>query len=141
MTAARVVESELRVRYAETDAQGVVYYANHFVWFEVGRINYLRAYGQDYRDWEARGLGINIVEATCRYHAPARFDDPIVVRTWLSHVGNSSLRFDYQVFHKERHELLAEGHTVQVLVELRAGKAVPIPPTLRSALLGEVAEP
>ncbi|MBC7223123.1 MAG: acyl-CoA thioesterase [Anaerolineae bacterium] len=132
-----MVESRLRVRYAETDAQGVVYYANYFVWFEVARINYLRACGQDYREWEARGLGINIVEATCRYLAPARFDDPLVVRAWVSHVGNSSFHFAYQVLHEERGELLAEGHTVQVFVDLKAGKAVPIPPPLREVLAQE----
>lgn len=137
MPAPRVVESRLRVRYAETDAQGVVYYANFFVWFEVARINYLRACGQDYRQWEAQGLGINIVEAACRYRAPARFDDPLVVRAWVSHVGNSSFRFDYQVLHEERGTLLAEGHTVQVFVDLKAGKAVPIPPPLREVLTPE----
>jgi len=137
MSVKRVVETELRVRYAETDAQGVVYYANHFVWFEVGRISYLRACGQDYRGWEGRGLGINIVEAACHYHAPARFDDPILVRTWVSQVGNSSFRFDYQVLHKEQGEVLAEGHTIQVFVDLGAGKAVPIPGELRAVLAQE----
>lgn len=137
MSAPRVVEARLRVRYAETDAQGVVYYANYFVWFEVARIHYLRACGEDYQAWEAQGLGINIVEAACRYHAPARFDDPLVVRAWVSHVGNSSFRFEYQVLHEERGDLLAEGHTVQVFVDLRAGRSVPLPPRLRQVLTAE----
>ncbi|MGC8838079.1 MAG: acyl-CoA thioesterase [Anaerolineae bacterium] len=137
MPAPRIVEARLRVRYAETDAQGVVYYANYFVWFEVARVQYLRACGEDYRAWEDQGLGISIVEAACRYLAPARFDDPLVVRAWVSHVGNSSFRFEYQVLHEERGDLLAEGHTVQVFVDLRAGRPVPIPPRLRQVLTAE----
>jgi len=86
MNAPRVVESEVRVRYAETDAEGVVYYANYFVYMEVGRANYFRALGFDPTQHEHSGRGIVITEATCRYHAPARFDDRLIVRAWVENV-------------------------------------------------------
>jgi acyl-CoA thioester hydrolase len=131
-----IVETDLRVRYAETDAQGIVYYANYLIWFEVGRVAYLRACGEDYREWEAQGWGIAIVEEVCRYRAPARFDDPIRVRTSVSHVGSRSFRFDYEIVHAERGDSLAEGHTVQVFVDLKQGTSIPIPPRVKELLTG-----
>ncbi len=117
MTTPYVSESTLRVRYAETDAQGIVYYANYFVWFEVGRVNYLREVGFDDRQREREGITFVIVEATCKYHAPARFDDPIRVRTWVSEVKTRSFRFAYEVHNQDTGVLLAEGETAQVVVD------------------------
>ncbi|NLE76166.1 MAG: acyl-CoA thioesterase [Chloroflexi bacterium] len=141
MVEPRVVESELRARYAETDAQGVVYYANYLVWFEVARVNYLRAAGQDYRQWEARGFGIAIAQALCNYHAPARFNDPITLRVWVSEVGATSFRFQYQARHAETGALLADGHTVQVFIDLNDGRPIPIPSEARRVLDPEAPQP
>ena len=69
----RIVETTLRVRYAETDAMGVVYHANYFVWFEVGRGDWFRAFGQDYGEWETLGYFLPVSEAHARFHAPARY--------------------------------------------------------------------
>jgi acyl-CoA thioester hydrolase len=129
----RVVETEVRARYAETDAQGVVYYANYFVWFEVARMSYLRVIGYDYATLERDGLGFFIAEAGCRYQAPAHFDEELVVRTSVGEVRNRSFVFEYEVYNKESGQLLATGSTVQVFIDER-GKPREIPPKLRTVL-------
>ncbi len=131
----RVIETEVRVRYAETDAQGVVYYANYFVWFEVARMSYLRAIGYDYATLERNGLGFVIAEAHCRYHAPAHFDEELVVRTSVGEVRNRSFAFEYEVYNKESGQLLATGSTIQVFID-EQGKPREIPPKLRAVLEG-----
>ena len=86
----RVCETRLRVRYAETDQMGVVYHANYFIWFEVGRVEMLRQLGFCYRDMEAAdGCYIAVVDARCRYKAPARYDDELIVRTYLKNIRSS----------------------------------------------------
>jgi acyl-CoA thioester hydrolase len=134
MGAARVVESEIRVRYAETDAEGVVYYANHFVYMEVGRINFLRALGLDRAFWHKAGWGIVIVEASCRYHAPAHFDELLVIRTWLENVRRSSFTFSYELLNAQTKQQLAEGRTVQVFVDLQAMRPIRLPPEVYTVL-------
>ncbi len=137
MTSPRVSESTLRVRFAETDAQGIVYYANYFVWFEVGRVNYLREVGFNVLRREQEGITFVIAEARCRYHASARFDDPILIRTWISQVKERSFVFSYQVLNQETGVLLAEGETVQVMVDPTTHKPIPIPEEFRRQLLLE----
>ncbi|MBC7260453.1 MAG: acyl-CoA thioesterase [Chloroflexi bacterium] len=134
MNKPRVVESEIRVRYAETDAEGVVYYANYFVYMEVGRVNYLRALGLNRSIWQQSGLGLVIVEAYCRYHAPAHFDDRLIVRTWVEEVRHSSFALAYEIVHAEDRRLLASGRTVQVLVSLQDMRPIRLPPEVQAAL-------
>ncbi len=130
-----VGEVELRVRFAETDAQGVVYYANYFVWFEVARVNFLRSLGFSYAEAEKAGIGFVIAEASCRYLAPARFDDLIKIRTWVEEVKNSSFTLAYEVLNAQTSQLLAQGRTVQVFVDMKGSrKPIPIPPALKEAL-------
>ncbi|MCL6431424.1 MAG: acyl-CoA thioesterase [Anaerolineae bacterium] len=137
----RVVESHLRVRYAETDAQGVVYYANYLVWFEVARVNYLRALGFDFRSLEQQQITVVIAEANCRYLAPARFDDEIAVRAWVEEVRRTSLVFAYAVYNRTSGQRLAEGSTALVFVTLGAQpRPIEIPTALRQALLADPAE-
>lgn len=81
VSAGRVVETEIRVRYAETDAMGVVHHAAYLVWFELGRTEYTRAAGLPYREVESGGIRLVVVEATARFHRPARYDDVVLVRT------------------------------------------------------------
>src|ERR1700709_2715329 len=91
-------DAAVRVRYAETDQMGVVYHANYLVWFEVGRVELIRQMGLDYRKLESEeGCLIAVVEATARYKSPARYDDELVVRTRISGVRGSMVRFRYQV--------------------------------------------
>ncbi len=131
----RVVETTVRVRYAETDAQGVVYYANYFVWFEVARMSYLRAIGYDYATLEWDGLGFVIAEATCQYHAPAHFDEVLVIRTSPAEIRKKSFVFEYEVCNRETGQLLATGRTVQVFIDEK-GRPREIPPKLRTVLEG-----
>src|SRR5437660_9613798 len=96
--ATAISESKLRVRYAETDQMGVAYHANYFIWFEVGRVDLLRQLGFSYREMESQdGCFIAVVDARCRYKAPARYDDTIMVRTYLRHVRESMIHFGYEV--------------------------------------------
>lgn len=119
-------EITLRVRYEETDTMQVVYYAKFFVWFEVGRIDLLRSIGLVYSDWERMGLRIPVKEAKATYHASARFDDEVVVKTWISEVGNSSIRFENEVYKLPERKLLCSGYTVHVLID-GTGKPTKIP--------------
>jgi acyl-CoA thioester hydrolase len=111
-----VNETRLRVRYAETDQMGVVYHANHFIWFEVGRVELLRQLGFSYKDMEREDdCFIAVVDAQCRYKAPVHYDDEVVVRTNLKHVREKVIRFGYKLRHAETGELLAEGETTHIV--------------------------
>ncbi len=110
--------TEVRVRYADTDQMGVVYYANYLVWLEVARTEFLRSLGIDYRNIEKeKQLVLPVVEAYCKYKAPARYDEIIMIRIKVSQVKNSSLRFDYSLFNKENNELLAVAYTTHVFID------------------------
>jgi acyl-CoA thioester hydrolase len=122
------------VRYAETDKMGVVYYANYFVWFEVARTDLLRQAGWSYRDMEAEGCRLPVVEAHCDYRKPACYDDELEVRTtgaWLSHVR---IRFDYVVVRLADDVVLAAGHTVHASLDL-TGKPMRLPEKVRRIFL------
>jgi acyl-CoA thioester hydrolase len=126
-------ESRLRVRYEETDTMQVVYYAKVFVWMEVGRVNLMRDIGLPHRDWEAKGLGMPVVQAHADYRASARFDDEILVKTRIARVGNSSIRFENEIYRLPDMRLLCVGHTVHAL-STKDGKTVPFPDEMRSKL-------
>jgi acyl-CoA thioester hydrolase len=115
----RVVnETRLRVRYAETDQMGVVYHANHFVWFEVGRVELLRQLGFSYREMESKDKRfIAVVDARCRYRAPALYDDEIIVRTHLKNVRESMIHFGYELVRAGDGTLLAEGETTHIVTD------------------------
>ena len=111
-------EVRVRVRYAETDQMGVVYHANYFVWLEVGRVEFLRQLGFSYRDMERNdACFIAVVDARCRYKAPARYDDEIIVRTHLKNVRESLVHFGYEVLRASDGLLLAEGETTHVVTD------------------------
>jgi acyl-CoA thioester hydrolase len=110
-------EGRVRVRYAETDQMGVVYHSNYLVWFEVGRVEILRSLGLSYKQFEAEGFMIAVVEASCRYKSPARYDDEIAIRTRVSSFRGSLIRFAYRVVRVEDETLLAEGETVHLVVD------------------------
>jgi acyl-CoA thioester hydrolase len=114
-------EARVRVRYAETDQMGVVYHANYLVWFEVGRVEFIRQLGMDYKDMEREdGAMIAVAEVTARYKAPARYDDELIVRTTLAGVRGSIVRFRYVVVRVanalEDEIVLCEGETVHFVV-------------------------
>ena len=114
---AQVSEARVRVRYAETDQMGVVYHANYLVWFEVGRVEFMRALGLNYKAMEIEEqCGIAVVEATARYRAPAKYDDELIVKTRLMAVRGPVIKFSYEVVRAVDGVLLCEGHTVHVVV-------------------------
>ena len=113
-----VCEVRVRVRYAETDQMGVVYHANHFIWFEVGRVEFLRRLGFSYRDMEQNdGCFIAVVDARCRYKAPARYDDEVIVRTHLKNLRGSLVHFGYELVRATDGALLAEGETTHIVTD------------------------
>lgn len=109
-----VTSCQVRVRYAETDAMGVVYYGNYLTWFEVGRTDLLRHYGSSYRDIEGGRLFLPVIEAQCRYHHPARYDDVVEIRTTVSRPSRAKLRFDYELSRAADHIAIASGSTLHV---------------------------
>jgi acyl-CoA thioester hydrolase len=106
---------QLRVRYEETDAAGVVYYGNYLRYFESARVEWLRALGTPIREVEARGVLLPAVSAECRYHRPALVDDLLDVLTWLDHRGRGSFGFRYEV--RRDGELIASGATRHAVVD------------------------
>ena len=131
-------ETSLRVRYAETDQMGVVYYANYLVWFEIGRSEFCRQHGFEYRDMERDdGLCIIVAEASCRYKASARYDDEIVVKTCLRGVRKRVLIFGYEIYRQADNVLLAHGETTHVIVN-REGRPCALPEKYRDAFLSSI---
>ncbi len=122
----------LQVRYAETDQMGVVYYANFLIWFEIGRTDFCRKHGFAYREMEQQdGLYIMVAEVRCRYKAPARYDDEILVRTCLKETRRRVLVFGYEVYRQATNEILAEGETVHVITD-REGHPRSLPDKYRN---------
>lgn len=129
-----VSESRFRVRYAETDQMGVVYYANYYVWMEIGRTDYCRQLGFAYREMEERhGAFLVVAESTCRYKAAARYDDEILVRTWIQRFQRRTAKFAYEILHAESGKLLATGETTHVVTN-RHGHPTSFPEEYRRLL-------
>src|SRR5262245_10194461 len=118
--------SRVRVRYAETDQMGVVYYANYFVWFEVARTDLLRSLGWSYREMEHAGVVLPVIEAHCQYRRPARYDDELEIRTEGRLTSSIRLAFDYEVHVHGDDQPLATGHTHHAAVT-KAGKPCRLP--------------
>jgi acyl-CoA thioester hydrolase len=135
---------QVRVRYAETDQMGIVYYANYLVWFELGRVELLRSLGLAYSQLETEHECIlPVVEATCRYRAPARYDDEILIETRPSMLRGSVMKFAYRILRKARDgeepKLLAEGETVHVVCDDQLNRK-PLPEHYAAALRTLMAE-
>ena len=133
-----VTTHQVRVRYAETDQMGIVYYANYLIWFEIGRVELLRALGFSYSLLETEHQCIlPVIETTCRYRAPARYDDEILIETRPSLLRGSVLKFGYRILRKapegSEPTLLAEGETVHVVCDGQLNKK-PLPENYVAAL-------
>jgi acyl-CoA thioester hydrolase len=113
---ATVVETRLRVRYAETDQMGVVYHSNFIIWMEVGRVEMMRALGYTYRDMEQDGFHLPVAEVKCRYKAPAKYDDLIVIRTRMLNLRGFLIHFGYEILRDEDNKLIAEGESIHLVV-------------------------
>ena len=122
--------STLRVRYAETDKMGVVYYANYLVWFEVARADLLRSLGWSYREMEIAGISLPVIEAHCHYLRPARYDDEIDVKTEGRMLSPVRMEFDYQVVRSQDGTIAAEGKTVHAALDA-SGRPCRLPARVR----------
>ncbi|MFN8057815.1 MAG: thioesterase family protein [Vicinamibacterales bacterium] len=128
----RRTTSRIRVRYAETDKMGVVYHANYFVWFEVGRCDLLRTLGWSYREMEESGVALPVVEATCRYHVGSRYDDELEVATEGRLVSPVRLSFDYEIQRCADGRAIVSGRTIHAAVN-PAGRPCRLPERIRVA--------
>jgi acyl-CoA thioester hydrolase len=122
--------STLRVRYAETDKMGVVYYANYLVWFEVARADLLRSLGWTYREMELAGISLPVIEAHCEYRRPAKYDDEIEVRTEGRMLSPVRMEFQYEVIRKDDRIVAAAGRTVHAALD-SAGRPCRLPARVR----------
>jgi acyl-CoA thioester hydrolase len=130
----------VRVRYAETDQMGVVYHANYFVWFEVGRVELMRALGVEYKRMEIEDdCQIVVADAHCRYHHPARYDEQLRVRTRIAESRNRVIRFSYELFRDAGGQLLATGETTHIICG-RNGKPKLLPQKYRKIFQAMAAE-
>lgn len=132
------VTTQVRVRYAETDQMGIVYYANYLVWFELGRVELLRSLGLAYSKLEVdHGCILPVIEVKCKYRSPAKYDDEILIESWPSLVRGSVIRFAYRILRKAHdggeNTLLAEGETVHVVCDDQLNKK-PLPEHYAAAL-------
>jgi acyl-CoA thioester hydrolase len=125
--------SRVRVRYAETDQMGVAYYANYFVWFEVGRCELLRWLGLTYRDLEANGILLPVIEAHCTFRDSARYDDDLEIATTGSLVSPVRVQFWYNVSRRADSTPLATGRTVHAAVDA-AGQPCRLPTEVQAIL-------
>lgn len=129
-------ESRVKVRYAETDQMGVAYYANYFVWFEVGRSQYCNDCGFSYRDMEREsGLFLIVAEASCRYKNPARYEDELIIKTTITELTRRTLRFSYKIARTDG-AAVATGETLHVLIN-KEGRPSSLPQKYLSLLRQE----
>ena len=138
------ITTEVRVRYAETDQMGIVYYANYLVWFEIGRVELMRSLGLAYSQLETQHQCIlPVIEASCRYRSPARYDDEILIETRPSLLRGSVIKFAYRILRKapegQDPAVLAEGETVHVVCDDQL-KRKPLPEAYAAALRTAMAE-
>ncbi len=126
-------EINTRVRYQETDQMGIVYYSNYFVYFEMGRIEFLRSLGISYAEIEKENVFLAVAEAHCKYRAPAMFDDLLVIKTCLSKMKLARIEFCYEIRRINEETLIAEGSTLLACLGVNK-KPMAIPEKIRNAL-------
>lgn len=128
--------ARIRVRYADTDQMGIVYYANYLVWFEVARTEWLRDSGWSYREMESAGISLPVIEAHCEYRHAARYDDEIEIQTRATLLTAVRIRFDYDVRRRDHAAPAALGHTIHAALD-RSGRPCRLPERVRALLNAE----
>ena len=111
-----VNETIIRVRYAETDQMGIVYHANYFTWFEIGRTEFFRAFEMDYKTLEENDVLLPVIDVGCKYIFSAKYDDEIIIKTRVTSIKGIKLKFNYEIYRKSDNVLLAEGYTLHAFV-------------------------
>jgi acyl-CoA thioester hydrolase len=136
----RYHDAPVRVRYAETDQMGVVYYGNYFVWFEIGRVELMRALGFEYKRMETEDdCFIVVAEASCRYRQSAKYDELLRIRTRISQAGNRVVKYAYEILRDSDGALLATGETTHVICG-KDGRPKQLPQKYREKFRALVAE-
>lgn len=128
---------EIRVRYAEVDQMGVLHHSRYWVYFEMGRTELLRSQGLNYRDIEAAGCLLVIVRCSAKFHAPARYDDELVLETTLTNLGRAKIEHSYQLRRKSDGALLATAETTLAAVD-RDGRVIEVPAVIRKTGAGPI---
>ncbi|MBI3943137.1 MAG: acyl-CoA thioesterase [Chloroflexi bacterium] len=131
-----ISQSTLRVRYAETDAMGIVHHTAYIIWFEVGRSDWMRQRGSSYADFEASGYLLPVSEVGARYLVPARYDELVIVRTWVAELKSRKLRFNYEIVRERDGTLLVTGFSTHIVTD-RSGRVTTFPPDVRQILAQE----
>ncbi|RZN81436.1 MAG: acyl-CoA thioesterase [Winogradskyella sp.] len=119
-------ETQIRVRYGETDQMGVVYHANYASYFEVGRTEWLRQYGITYKSMEENGIMLPVVSLNIKYKNSARYDDLLTLKTSLKKTPMASIEFDYELLNN-KNELLATGNTILVFIDMEKNRPTRCP--------------
>src|SRR5688572_28777181 len=133
-------ETDIRVRYAETDKMGIVHHSNYLIWFEAGRSDLCRARGFSYKEMEEQDNALMVVaESYVRYKSPAFYEDVLIVRTQVAEIRSRSIRFIYEIYRESDDTLLAEGETLHLVTDENK-KVKLIPDVYRERLLYETDE-
>ena len=127
-------KSEIRVRFGETDLQGVVFNANYLLYVDTAQMDYLRTIGVSYQDMLDRGYDIVIVDASLQFLAPAHFDEILEIYARISHIGNSSIKMDYEIYEAASERFVARAQTAYVIIGKEAQTSVRVPPYIRRAV-------
>lgn len=128
-----VTETTVRVNYSETDQMGVVYHANYVIWLDVARTEHLREAGMSYREVEAMGIRLAVADLRVRYIQPARYDDVIRIRCWVSDLASRRVIFRYQVTHADTGTLLATAETTMISLN-QTQRPTRLPPQVATLL-------
>ncbi len=126
--------SEIRVRFGETDLQGVVFNANYLLYVDTAQMDYLRTIGVSYQDMLERGYDIVIVDASVQFLAPAHFDEVLEIYARIYDIGNSSIKMDYEIYEAESERFVARAQTAYVIIGKEAQTSVRVPPYIRRAV-------
>jgi acyl-CoA thioester hydrolase len=130
------VEIEERVRYSETDQMGVAHNKSYFEWFEIGRTEFCRRKGIPYKEIEAQGYYLVVVEAFCRYRKPLRYDQAFIIRVTLRETTPKKVAFEYEILSRDDRMLIASGHTVHIATNA-AGEVTPLPRSIVDKFTGQ----
>lgn len=126
-------ETQIRVRYADTDKMGFAYYGNYPKFYEIGRVEAFRALDYPYKEMEESGVGMPVLDMSIKYHRPAKYDDLLTVKVIVPEMPRARIRFEYEI-HNESGELLNTGETVLAFMHLETGRPVKMPERMKNAM-------
>lgn len=111
-----ISETKLKVRYVETDQMGIVHHSNYYAWFEMGRGDFITKLGMSYRDMEKQGIMMPVMESYCKYHEGAKYEDDIIIKTYIEELSPVKMVFNYDVIREADEKTLAKGKTTQTFI-------------------------